>query len=1817
MQRLLSPIVWVVIVAATASVATPRADAQADAQQAYQKARDAYQAGNFAEARDLAGTAAQTDPQNPEVFLLLGRAHYQLGELDEAMAAWQRTLKLAPEEPFATRMLAALRGETAEADARVQLLEMFIQERLFPPAMRLWRELLDGKALTDQQRVKVITLQAEGLVRTGKYANAHEVLRELLSLYPQQADAAQTTLLLGQVKLRGDHPAVAEGLALLKKVVAEHAGTAAAATASFELASFDLRVGVTEARAQAVADWLSKNPDHYLADGGRRTLLDAYLRLTRQGALPTPASDLRATDVKALALAAEMYGRDLPSAGAGALTKQLLDHFQAHYVGHGAHAAAVKATETLLAAPLSPANRLLVLKALGLSKYQIAIEWLNDQARAGTLPQGGPRGELPQRLAVAVDAYQTIRNDYPSEPLWVDQAELAKQVRAFASRVAPSAEFKGLSGPDAWALEIALPVIGAKTDAAAVQSAVETVRGIVHDHAQVQKPESRKLAVDLSGEVLEALSPDHPSWTEVIRVHAEMLDGYAKCLFEENLKAGNAEQNATLSDPQKQLLATLKRHVSHEVAHAPAALAQLAAHLQPWVQHGHWAVAEQMYATLAETLPEDRRRQADLAVVNLWIQQATGEHQRLTAAGLTVPRQLDPTLAKALTRCYELQAGLDEEPSILTQVRAVWDTVVGHYKTLEYYEVAEAAIRLNAEKAVEAADQYAAFQLVQLKDEQARRELSRLLKQYGASEKIVLGPGFEEVIAGWQKFIADRPTSPLVSQATEKIFSIGSLFQQQGAFELAAGVYRDLAKFAAGVKVLSQSALATPSVAQRAAFSAATALDERARRALAKQTADRKGDEPPPTQLSEEYAAAIGAYKAFLGAYPEGPLVGDALKGIMAVALEYAKIDAWEVADSVYGDLLNAEVPLRRPERLKLARGLCQLGHAMPEHARQVLAALTTTGLRGPVGGQAPEMQVAMGAIAVPGSGTPGAAGLGGGGADLPALDAEAPPREPAAQPAPVTAAPPPSGSVGRASASAEAQRDSQLLAMIRQQESSRAAQIAQLREGGAAYHNAVVQNQAAQQAEQGQQARRGLPATPVLSEAELKRQQAAIDAAYDTFQGILKDYPQTPTAPQARGEILVMVGHWRSLSQWDRSAALALRFLADNPTDQQLAAIRLEIARDRLAWASKPVERQATKQEMLAEVSQRFEAARAELAKVVAEFPKERDYRQEAQWELANSFLKQARAVDAFSPTLARGQYVRASKELRQVAADSPDHPQVGNVPQALWTISNELESRGYDEEALVVWNELSIHDPMHPLAQQAAMKIAQTYHQKLQRPLLAAESYQELFFTSGGGNQGLLDAIFQIGSELKNQKRYVEALHVLETFVDSFPKHSQAGQALTMAGQIHQTNEAWEDAIAAYRRVIDEFGNGQFVQEAKWAIAECTINLSQWREAGDAYREYVQAYPQDAKVAEANRRIEVLKDLARYQGLVDEQSQRKAFDAQFQIATIVGGQLSNPVKAIIEYRKVVTNWPTSHLADDALYAVGTTYLALEEKEKAREALLAVAQKYPSSPLADDALFMVGTSHEDEATKLATVTRDQTLAKNKEVAQRKAYQAARLNLSRQQEVRSQRIADLKAAGKGQSAAQEEAAFAANYGQFNDANVRLFAQKAIQEVETLTATQLADRQDKINAALRKAVDAYTAASKLAGADKADEALLQMATIYDQQLKDARAAMQTWLEIVRQFSGTTVAEDASWRIAQYYEREGKYAEAIEAYNAFLRNYRRSPKAGQAQFAIAENHEQLNQWVNAMDSYTNYLNNFPEGPLVAKAKEQINWIKTYRL
>ena len=82
------------------------------------------------------------------------------------------------------------------------------------------------------------------------------------------------------------------------------------------------------------------------------------------------------------------------------------------------------------------------------------------------------------------------------------------------------------------------------------------------------------------------------------------------------------------------------------------------------------------------------------------------------------------------------------------------------------------------------------------------------------------------------KFITDHQASPLIAQAAERIFGSGAGIRGSSGIYVAAQVYGELAKFAAGVKVLSQATPNVPTILEKAAFAQAAALDAQARKLL-------------------------------------------------------------------------------------------------------------------------------------------------------------------------------------------------------------------------------------------------------------------------------------------------------------------------------------------------------------------------------------------------------------------------------------------------------------------------------------------------------------------------------------------------------------------------------------------------------------------------------------------------------------------------------------------------------------------------------------------------------------------------------------------------------------------------------------------------------------------------------------------------------------------------------------------------------------------------------------------------------------------------
>ncbi len=1498
-----------VVVAASLLLATHFGSvfAQTDAETALQNARTAFANERFEAARDLLETASQTDAENPDIILLLGRAHYQLGELDQAIAAWRRTLKLAPAHAYAKRMVDTLQGKILDADVRIKVIESLLEEQLPQLAQPEIFSLKRG-SLSRPQLVRLLSLEAQAMIDLGQAGEALKSLRELAVRDPDQSATAHTRLLTGKAKLALGGDSIAEGLAILTAVKAEFADAVEGVAADLALISFRMDQGedaidelaawitanpqhvdrhaarqtmiravsvfLQEAARQpipnkedalsevdsrvlaaaehaltslkqaddslqlanqlvahiqtrliangsfaaadtalqrllnlelpnpsrtafettlnntkslaaseelglilvaikdgdgspeALANWIQRHAQHTSLSAARRSLVAAYLEQTLRQGNPSADAELTQSDKAAIVVAGQVLQSLDPVREKLKLIQELLAHLKSHYSTHGANAAAISGQRAILDLQLPRVVRRAVLSELADTQTTVALARLESEVSAGTL-EAGP---LPADLLAVLQTFAAISQEFPDQPSWSKQASVGARIVALSPRIEWPAKVTQIKATDGWALEFVLPVIVADPDLKTMKTASSVVSAVVDGVAAIGQKSARGLAATAHQRLLDVLPEDHTLWPQTVirQLSLRIVDDASR--FRENVGAGQGQLNAKLTEDQKSILALASTLIGRRPRMAPQVLSELQPFLALRKKAGYDALVQLSYALLEESLPPPQLRSVRLAVAQSWVDQVIGKHTRLLANGFQPPKELDPQLQKTLVRCYELASDLEPGHEFVKVVQGVRSTVIAHYRNLQYQETAAVAIKVKAEQSVEWLDAAAEFELASLRMSIALDVLANQTRRFQGRENMTLTPAVQQALAGFEQFVTDRPTDRLVSQAVTKILSVGKTYENYEKYDTAAQIYANLETFATNNQALQQAKPNTATVAQRTALAVAVAMHVKARRSLAETMKGQPDDADPPAELSEEFQQAVAAYQAIITKYSDSPLISSAIGKLMEIALQHASVGAWDVAESVYADLQAQQLPLRQPERLDFARALCEMGKVIPQHARQMLAAITlwerqTRSADGAVSQLAMGFDQATGVMGDPFGGGFGGAGMegqseemmmemmemGGAIANAPAT-AETPPLDDLFG-APATVPEVADQIVGDfAVDSARAVRESDLLAAVRRQQSALASQVAMLRDNEIQH----VERNGRAAIQQGQQAAPQLQrmAVPVLSDAEIARRQTILDVAYTKLQAIRKLYADSTTAGQAREQILVIVNHWRSIKHWQRSAELVKRFLADNPTDSELPNLRHEIARDYLAWAAGAVKPGTPKQEMLDEVNKRFTLAREELSGIIAAFPDQQSLKHQAQWDIATSHLSQARVVAGFSSTLARGQFVRAANELLATADQYHDHPQIGELPQMLWNIAQELTNRRFYDEAITVWNEMTLHYPGDPLAEQAALQIAQTYQHQLRLPLRAVESYLELNFARGGSDTALQDSIFQIATRTDERK-------------------------------------------------------------------------------------------------------------------------------------------------------------------------------------------------------------------------------------------------------------------------------------------------------------------------------------------------------------------------------------------------------------------------------------------------------------------------------
>lgn len=66
-----------------------------------EEAKSAYNAGEWQEAIDLATTVAETNPDIPKAWNIIGNSYYHLGDYEQALTGYERTAELLPENEVA------------------------------------------------------------------------------------------------------------------------------------------------------------------------------------------------------------------------------------------------------------------------------------------------------------------------------------------------------------------------------------------------------------------------------------------------------------------------------------------------------------------------------------------------------------------------------------------------------------------------------------------------------------------------------------------------------------------------------------------------------------------------------------------------------------------------------------------------------------------------------------------------------------------------------------------------------------------------------------------------------------------------------------------------------------------------------------------------------------------------------------------------------------------------------------------------------------------------------------------------------------------------------------------------------------------------------------------------------------------------------------------------------------------------------------------------------------------------------------------------------------------------------------------------------------------------------------------------------------------------------------------------------------------------------------------------------------------------------------------------------------------------------------
>lgn len=228
---------------------------------------------------------------------------------------------------------------------------------------------------------------------------------------------------------------------------------------------------------------------------------------------------------------------------------------------------------------------------------------------------------------------------------------------------------------------------------------------------------------------------------------------------------------------------------------------------------------------------------------------------------------------------------------------------------------------------------------------------------------------------------------------------------------------------------------------------------------------------------------------------------------------------------------------------------------------------------------------------------------------------------------------------------------------------------------------------------------------------------------------------------------------------------------------------------------------------------------------------------------------------------------------------------------------------------------------------------------------------------------------ALYQIAQAYANSSEPVEAIASFRRLIEEFPQSEWSEEARYSMGYLYFQNQEYDQAIAEYSTLIRDHGSHALAAKAQYGIGDAHFNAGRLEEAVSAYQVVLDRYPSSTFASDAAAGIQFALLAA------GQEERSSAFIDSFAVA-----HPDSPLVDELRFRRAEVRYQGGHIeeatgdlltfvrsaADDRLlpeayYYLGTIYA---DRGQAREAVTYLGQvvhRYPDSPRRADAAARLG----------------------------------------------------------------------------------------------------------------------------------------------------------------------------------------------------------------------------------------------------------------